>query len=134
MAVTKLLAVSVSEIGQHIVGIHWHMFEVIVCHFKRASLSSRVVKEIYSLNNVETNLKTPHAHACSSAKSVHARACTFKALLHAFSFGVLIPLSTFLVPSCIQSDCVLSRSKSDDDTVSYIWPFRSSPNSPRLRL
>ena len=81
-----LFAVSVSEIGQHIVGIRWHMFEVIVCHFKRASLSSRVVKEIYSLNNVETNLKTPHAHACSSAKSVHARACTFKALLHAFSF------------------------------------------------
>ena len=42
-----LFAVSVSEIGQHIVGIRWHMFEVIVCHFKRASLSSRVVKEIY---------------------------------------------------------------------------------------
>ena len=42
-----LFAVSVSEIGQHIVGIRWHMFEVIVCHFKRASLSSRVVKQIY---------------------------------------------------------------------------------------
>ena len=54
-----LFAVSVSEIGQHLVGIRWHRFEVIVCHFKRASLSSRLVKEIYSLNNVETNLKTP---------------------------------------------------------------------------
>ena len=42
-----LFAVSVSEIGQHIVGIRWHMFEVIVCHFKRASLFSRVVKQIY---------------------------------------------------------------------------------------
>ena len=97
-------------------------------------VSAHCASVFLSLNNVETNLKTPHAHACSSAKSVHARACTFKALLHAFSFGVLIPLSTFLVLSCIQSNCVLSRSKSDDDTVSYIWSFRSYPNSPRLRL
>ena len=42
-----LFAVSVSKIGQHIVGIRWHMFEVIVCHFKRASLFSRVVKQLY---------------------------------------------------------------------------------------
>ena len=83
-------------------------------------VSAHCASVFLSLNNVETNLKTPHAHACSSAKSVHARACTFKALLHAFSFGVLIPLSTFLVPSCIQSDCVLSRSKSDDDTVKHL--------------
>ena len=52
-----------------------------------------------------------------------------------FAWPWLFPcLDFFSFPIISQFHCVLSRSKSDDDTVSYIWPFRSSPNSPRLRL
>ena len=97
-------------------------------------VSAHCASVFLSLNNVKQISKLHmRMHAAVLKVCMHAHALLKHCCVHS-QFGVLIPLSTFLVPSCIQSDCVLSSSKSDDDTVSYIWPFRSSPNSPRLRL